>query len=39
MLVSIRLRQDLQPITNRHTRIQTWEKAMTAKVTIFGKNS
>jgi hypothetical protein len=39
MLVAIQFRQDLQSMDNRHTRIKTWENAMTAKVTIFGKNS
>jgi len=39
MLIATQIRQDLHPITDRHTRIKTWEKAMTAKVTIFGKNS
>ena len=39
MLRAIKFRQDLRPTTDHHTRIKTWEIAMTAKVTIFGKNS
>jgi len=39
MLIANKFRQDLQPITDNHTNPKPWETAMTAKVTIFGKNS
>jgi hypothetical protein len=39
MLIANKFRQDLQPITDCHTNLKPWEKAMTATVTIYGKNS
>ena len=39
MLIANKFMQDLQPLTDCQTNSNPWETAMTAKVTIFGKNS
>jgi hypothetical protein len=39
MLIANNFRPDIQPLTDCQINPQPWETAMTAMVTIFGKNS
>lgn len=39
MLTVNKFERDPQPAIDHYTQILTWGKAMTEKVTIFGKNS
>jgi hypothetical protein len=39
MLIANKFRLALQPFTDGHSIFNPWETAMTAQVTIFGKNS
>jgi hypothetical protein len=39
MLITNKFKQHRQPIADCHTNPKPWESAMTAMVTIFGKNS